>query len=150
MKNFRDIVQSKNARAAAAAFGALLLALLIFHAGVVFGSHRGPFNRPNLDRGFRSPFFPGNFELPHGFIPNNHGAVGTITALALPTFTMETRDGMAKTILVSTSTVIWSAGTAGAEALSEGARVTVLGVLDNAGRIDAKVIRVFPAALPKL
>ncbi len=145
MKNFRDFIASKNVHLAAVAFGVLFLALLIFHAGVVFGSHRGPFNRPEAEREFRSPFFPGNFAFPHGFIPNTHGAVGTVTALTLPTFTMETREGVTKTILVSTSTAIRSAGPAEATALSKGDQVIILGELDSEGRIAAKLIRILPA-----
>ena len=145
MKNLRDIVSSKKMRLPAAVFGALLLALLIFHAGVVFGSHRGPFARPGMERGFRPSFFPGGFALPHGFIPNDHGAVGTVMELTLPTFTMETREGIVQTILVSTSTTIRTAGTG---TLTKGDQVIILGELDSQGRIDAKLIRVLPTLPP--
>lgn len=133
-------------RVAAGAIVALLLATLIFHAGVVVGSHRGQWGRHDADRGFRSPFLPGGFEMPHGFIQNGHGAVGTISALSLPTFTMQTREGTDQTILVGTSTIIRAMGTSSASSLSVGNKIVVLGEPDAQGRIDAKLIRVLPAS----
>ena len=154
MKEFENIVSSKKVRLTVGIIGALILALLIFHAGVVFGSHRnsfgGPSDRSGMDRGFRPPFMPDGFEMPRGFIPNKHGAVGAITAITLPTFTMETREGTSKTILVSTSTMIRSMGGADAKALLVGNKIIVLGEPDNQGRIDAKLIRILSAATSTL
>lgn len=149
MKEFENIISSKKVRLIAGIIGVLILALLIFHAGVVFGSHRnsfgGPSGRPGMDRGFRPPFLPGGFKLPHGFIQNDHGAVGAITAITLPTFTMETRDGTSRTILTSTSTMIRGMG-----ALSVGNKIVVLGEPDSQGRIRAKLIRIVSVATSTL
>jgi hypothetical protein len=150
MKEFKNIVSSKKARLAVGIIGAVVLALLIFHAGVVFGSHRNSFGSPSgrsgMSRGFRPPFLPSGFELPHGFIPNRHGAVGAITAITLPTLTMETREGMSKTIMVSTSTMIRNMGGVDTKTLSVGDKIIVLGGPDNQGRIDAKLIRILSVA----
>ncbi len=149
MKELENIVSSKKVRLAIGVIGALVLALLIFHAGVVFGSHRnsfgGPSGRPSMGRGFRPPFLPGSFELPHGFIPNTHGAVGAITAITPPTFTMETREGTSKTIFVSTSTMIRSMRGADTTAFAIGNKIIVIGEPDSQGRIDATLIRVLSA-----
>lgn len=145
MKKIEQFVASKKVRVGAGIFGALFVAALIFHAGVVVGAHRGRFDRT---RGFRSPLFPSGFALPHGFIQDAHGAVGTITAVALPTFTMETRAGASQSILVGTSTLIRSMDQANEQALSVGSQVIVLGEPDSQGRIDAKLIRVLPPAFP--
>ncbi len=128
--------------------GALLLAALIFHAGVVVGSHREAFGRFGMERGFRSSFFPGGFELPYGSIPNTHGAVGTITAVTLPTRTLQTRDGTNETILVGTSTSIRDKGAADTKALIVGTQAIVLGEPDSQDRIDAKLIHILPPAPP--
>ncbi len=125
--------------------GALILALLIFHAGVVVGSRRDRFLfvRHGADRGFSFPFLLGGFALPYGgFIPNSHGAVGTITAVTLPTLSVETRGGTSETILVGTSTIIRNSGESTSLALSVGDQVVVLGEPDSQGRIDATLIRV--------
>ncbi len=120
--------------------GALILAFLIFHVGAVYGSHRNPFGRHDAEYGFRSSFFPRGFELPHEFIQNDHGAVGSITLMMPPTFTMQTRDGASQTILIGTSTVI-----RGRTPLSAGDGVIILGEPDSLGRIDATLIRVLVA-----
>ncbi len=150
MKNFEKITSSRKVRFAAGTIGALILALLVFRAGVVVGSHRGQF-RGDLSRehGFRSPFFLGNFEMPHGFLQDGHGAVGSITAITLPTFLIETRDGANQTILISTSTLIRDMHAPDATTtLSVGDRIIVLGDPDNQGRINARIINVFPSASP--
>ena len=153
MKEFENIVSSKKVRLTAGVIGALVLTLLIFHVGVVFGSHRnsfgGPSGRPDMVPGFRPPFFPGDFALPHGFIPNAHGAVGAITAITLPTLTMETREGTSKTILVSTSTIIQNGENPKNVTLSVGGQIIVLGDTDSEGRIGAKIIRMLPALMPR-
>jgi len=140
MEKIKIFFVSRTVRVVAGVVGVLFLAALIFHAGVVYGSHRNPFGRHDAGRGFRPPFFPGGFELPHGFISNAHGAVGTVTTLALPTITMQTREGTSQTILVGTSTI-----TRGGTALSVGDEVLVLGEPDSQGRIDATLIRVLSA-----
>jgi len=153
MKEFKNIVSSKKVRLTAGVIGVLVLALLIFHAGVVFGSHRNsfgdPLDRSGMGRGFRPPFMPDGFEMPRGFIPNSHGAVGAITAITLPTFTMETREGTSKTILVSTSTMIQNGENPKNITLSVGTHIIVLGDTDSEGRIGAKVIRMLPALMPR-
>jgi hypothetical protein len=149
MKNINDIISSRKVRLTVLIIGTLLIAALIFHAGVVVGSHRAQFGRPSMmDRGFRPSFAPEGFEIPHGFISNDHGAVGTITALTLPTFLMQTRDDETQTILVGTSTVIRSATSTTSPTLSVGSQVVVLGAPDSQGRIDAKLIRVLPSTPP--
>lgn len=153
MKEFENMVSSKKVRLTAGVIGVVVIALLIFHAGVVFGSHRnsfgGPSGRPGMDRGFRSPFLPSGFELPHGFIQSNHGAVGAITAITLPTFTMETRDGTSQTILISTTTMIRGMEGGDTGALSVGNKIVVLGEPDSQGHISAKLIRIVSPAIPK-
>ena len=154
MKDFKDVMSSKNARLVAGTIGAVILSFLIFHAGVVFGTHRNPFggpsDRPDMSRGFHPSFFPGDFEMPHGFIPNSHGAVGAITEITLPTFRMETREGTSQTISISTSTIIRNIdNSADTSALSVGNQVIVLGDTNSEGRIDAKLIRILPAQMPR-
>ncbi len=140
MEKIHALFSSRKARLIGISIGAILLAALIFHAGVVYGSHRSRFGRDDVTRGFRPPFFPGNFELPHGFLQNNHGAIGTITTISLPTFTMQTREGTSQTILMGSTTALRSNKT-----LAPGDEVIVLGEPDSQGRIDAMLIRVLSA-----
>jgi hypothetical protein len=144
MKNLHEVISSKKARWTVGVIGVLLAALLIFHVGVVVGSHSGQFGCSSMDRGFRSSFLPGGFELPYGFISDGHGAVGVVTAVTLPTFTVQTREGTNQTIVVSTSTIIQSMNGSDTKALSVGSQIVVLGEPDGQGRINAKMIRILP------
>jgi len=148
MTEIKKIITSRKGRITLGVIGALILAMLIFHAGVVVGTHRGEFRGPGMSRGFRPPFLPSGFELPHGFIQNDHGAVGAITAVTLPTFTMETREGTSQTIVVSTTTMIQGIEGGSTRALSVGNKIVVLGELDSQGRISAKLIRIVSPAIP--
>jgi len=154
MKDFKDVMSSKNARLITGVIGVVVFSFLIFHAGVVFGTHRNPFGGPSdrsdMSRGFRPPFFPGDFEMPHGFIPNSHGAVGAITEITLPTFRMETREGTSQTISIGTSTIIRNIDdSADTSALSIGNQIIVIGDTNSEGHIGAKLIRILPAQMPK-
>lgn len=124
--------------------GALILALLIFHAGAVVGSHHSQFGRYGVDRRFRPAFTPSGFVMPHAFIESNHGAVGMITAVTPPTITMRTRGGVERDVLVSSSTRIRTADDQITMPLSEGDQIVVLGAPDVEGRINAQIIRVLP------
>ena len=149
----KELIASRKMRIAAGAFGALILALLIFHAGVVYGSHRNPFGRHDAERGFRPSFFPENFELPHGFIPSGHGAVGTVSSVSLPTFTLKTRAGTSQTVSISSSTVIRSRSGIDIKTLSVGNQVIVLGEpneQENQGSIEATIIRILSDATSTL
>ena len=148
MKKFTDLVSSRNVRLVAYTIGSLILAILIFHAGVVVGSHRGFAREGQFGRGFRPSFFPGGFEMPHGFIQDGHAAVGSITAITLPTLSLQTREGMTQTIIVGTSTVIQSMGAPGVPTLSAGDTIIVLGEPDDQNRVNATFIRILHSVPP--
>lgn len=149
MKNLETIISNRKVRITLSIVGVIILALLVFHAGVVVGSHRGLPSRDNanrgaMNRGFRSSFLPNGFELPHGSMQNGHGAVGTITTVALPELTIDTREGVSTSILVSTSTLIRNMSAQNDTRFSVGDKIIVLGEADSQGRITAKIINVFP------
>jgi hypothetical protein len=148
MKKLEDVIASKRARIIIVCLGALIVAFLIFHAGVELGEHRSQFGHRDADRDFRHPFFPPGFALPHEFTPDGHGAVGTVTTVALPSFTMQTRDGISQAILVSSTTIIRNMGSPNNQNVSVGDNVVVLGDPDAQNRINAKFIRIIPAPPP--
>lgn len=146
MKEFQDFMSSRRTRALGLVLGAFVLALLIFHAGIVVGEHRGRFSRAyerNRDGSFRPAFFPGDFVMPHTFLRGAHGAVGTVSSVsdAAPrVVTLRTREGENSTILVATTTLIQSV--TGADTLSEGDQIIALGEPDDQGRIQATMVRI--------
>ncbi len=127
---------------------AILLAALIFHAGVVVGS-RGGFSRgafgPRDEHRFR--FSPFGISFPRGFIENGHGAVGTVTDVSLPIFTVKTRGGTSQTVAVGTTTVLRSGGApASTSTLRVGVPVVIIGEPDGQGRLTAFLIRIINAS----
>ncbi|MFI5260665.1 MAG: hypothetical protein ACHQU0_02630 [Candidatus Paceibacteria bacterium] len=148
MKKFTDLFSSRHVRLAVGILGSLFLAALIFHAGVVVGSHQGFAREGQFGRGFRPPFFPGGFEMPHGFIQDGHGAVGAVTAITLPTLVLQTREGTSQTIVVGTSTVLRSMDGPGVPTLSVGDTIIVLGEPDDQNRVHAAFIRILHSVPP--
>lgn len=82
--------------------GEVVIGLLIFHAGIAYGE-RHVFHR--MSEAYHGPIPEFGF-LTHNFIPQGHGAVGVITAITLPTFSVQTRDGEVETVTVASSTMV--------------------------------------------
>ena len=124
---------------------AVLVALLIFDAGIAVGAHAGLRMRSGgEERGFR-PFGAPGFVLPDGYMPRGHGAVGTIATVTLPTLTITEPEGDIETVLVSTTTVIDSPQGSTTNLLTPGVRVIIFGDPDESvERINAKVIHLLP------
>lgn len=143
MEQFKKLVPSEKVRRVLYGLGVLLVALLIFHAGVVTGSHRHSPGRGGPGFGFRVPGF--NVQLPRGFIPNGHGSVGTIQSVSTSSITLQTRDGTTQTVLLTGKTSIRTAsGAASSTALSVGQQVIILGTPNDDGTISADLIRATP------
>lgn len=143
MEKIERVISSGKIHTVFSIIGTLILALLIFHAGIVVGSRHNLFEHRNMEHRFLFSFFPGGFMVPYyGFIPNNHGSVGTITAVTLPTLSLKTRAGTNKIVLISTSTLIRGENNAGTSSLVAGDQVVVLGEPDSQGRIDAHLIHI--------
>src|SRR6185437_6953947 len=92
-----DYFFSKNIRFVLWGAFAFIIAFLIFHAGVVVGSHQPMRGRMAFDTrvgpgGFASGIV-GGFMPKEGYVESGHGAVGTIATVTLPTFTLTSRGG---------------------------------------------------------
>jgi hypothetical protein len=91
------------------------------------------------------------FNVPHGFAPGEHGAVGTIRSISLPTFTMQDRDGDTQTVTLTSSTVIKNAtSTLTQNDLHAGEQVIVLGnphTASSSDTIQAVLIHIVPPPL---
>lgn len=147
MEEFKKWVPSEKARRILYGLGILIVASLIFHAGVVTGSYRHSPGRNGPGWGFRGPGF--NVQLPRGFIPNGHGAVGTIQSVASSSVALQTRDGSTQTVLLTGKTIIRNrSDNASSTALTAGQQVVVLGTPNDDGTISADLIRVMPGNFP--
>ncbi len=102
----RDALSLRVVRWALIGIAGLFVAFLIFHAGMVVGERRAYEGLHGFGVGMPPPAMVGVSLFSHGFFPEGHGAVGTITAIALPDVTMKTRDGASETVAIDNDTVI--------------------------------------------
>jgi hypothetical protein len=126
---------------------AVIVALLIFHAGVVVGQHQPMRGRMNFASG--APSMPDTGMLSgimprQGYVEDGHGAVGTIATVTLPTFTMQSRDGMEQKIYAGTSTVVTGGLAPDRSALKSGQVIIVVGDPDDTddGYLEARIIHI--------
>lgn len=147
--NLRDLHPSKKVRMVIIGLGLAVLALLIFQAGVVVGYHKAGFVSrfsDNFERNFIGPLgggFGGIFPGPG--MPGGHGAVGEILSISLPQIVVAGPDNLEKTVLISTSTIVREfQNEITTDKLKIGDFVVVLGNPNEAGQVDAKLIRIMP------
>ena len=122
---------------------ALIVALLLFHAGFVAGQHQ-PLRRVPSANGVPPQGMLDGVIPRQGFVENGHGAVGTIATVTLSDFILQTRDGRDQTIETGTSTVVTGGATADTSALQRGEVVIVLGDPQDTddGYLDARIIHI--------
>ena len=123
--------------------GGVLAVALIFHAGASWGERRA-IERLHQRAGAPPPEFG---FLPHSFMPEGHGAIGTITIISTSTpttFTLHTREDDDVLVYISTSTVITGGGARSAADLLTQQTVVVLGSPADENELDAHVVRVLP------
>lgn len=127
--------------------GAVVIAVVIFQAGMFVGFHKASFGRSwgeNYSRNFgpRSGKLPG--PMPENF-PNSHGAIGKIIKVELPTLILEDKDGTEKIILITDDTKIRKMREEGTGAdLTVDSYIVVIGSPNTSGQIEAKLIRMLP------
>ena len=148
MEKLKQLVPSPRVRVILWCAGAVILASLIFHAGVAVGSHRHLRSGAG-EWGFRGPGFV--LGLPHEFMHPGHGTVGIIEKISTSSLMIATRDGDSDTVLLSGATIVRrDAGDASSTVLQIGEHVIVLGapthILDSDDAINATFIRVIREA----
>jgi len=130
---------------------AIILAILIFQAGVLVGFHKASFDK-SWDENYVQNFGPGKQggfgPMPSQF-PNAHGTIGKIIKLDdvnQNSIVVEGQDNVEKIILVSANTHIRKLRTdITASGLDLGDTVIVIGEPNTQGDIIANFIRVLPA-----
>ncbi len=123
-------------RIALLTLAAIIVALLIFHAGIAVGSRRA-FRDRGGDFAGRPPM-----GLPHVFIANGHGAIGSVESISPTSFTLKTRAGETETVMLATTTAVRAASGSATTTLAAGETVLVLGTPSSQGAIKADVIRI--------
>lgn len=142
----RRSFESRPFRTIFALLVALLVVLVIFEAGVLFGMHQARSSYrwgEAYQRNFGGP--AGGFIPRPGSTPNGHGVFGVIASTSASSFIITGPNHPEQTIRVGGDTVIRN-GTqdVSAASLSVGAYVVVIGIPGSDGVIDAKLIRITP------
>lgn len=126
--------------------GFLIIAIVVFEAGVFVGFHRAEFAASwerNYARDFGDP--RGTFGMPSDTVPNGHGADGRIVSVAYPAFVVAGQNEAEKTVTISSSTVIRIGHDAtSSDALKKNMYVVIIGDPDASGAVAAELIRVLP------
>lgn len=125
----------------------LLVAILIFKAGIAVGVHKANFEK-SWGEHYAQNFGPRR-KAPLGNrsdeFQNAHGTIGKIISLSTPTVIVEGRDGVEKSILVSAVTQIKQRkDSLHSTDLTLGQFIVVIGDPNEQGQIDAKFIRILP------
>lgn len=127
----------------------ILVAVVVFQAGVFVGFHKASFDR-SWNNHYLENFGP-RHKSPLGAMPEQftggHGTIGKIVSVSLSTIVVADRSNVEKIITVSNETKIRRfQDEVGFENLIPGTLVVVLGSPNNQGQIDAKLIRIFPSS----
>lgn len=148
--NIKKVFESKISFRILCVLGILIVALLIFSAGVTVGFRRASFGHAwgeNYERNFgmtpnRQMFGRDNF-------PNANGAIGKIIKIELPTLIVQDKNNTEKVILIKDDTKIQKMmNEVKTSDLAVDDYVVVIGSPNSQGQIEAKFIRIMPAGMP--
>jgi hypothetical protein len=152
-EEIKKVFESRVSTRVLIGIGTVIVALLIFSAGIAVGFHKASFGRAwgeNYERNFGTR--PDHPALGEDNFPNAHGAVGKIIKIELPTIIVQdNKDNTEKVVLIKSDTQIQKMMTSiKMNDLSINDFVVVIGSPNNQGQIEAKFIRVMPAGMPML
>ena len=147
---FKKVFQSKNFKNIIYVFGFILGMAIIFQAGVSVGIHKASFGR-DWKEGYSRNFGPIELRPMFGGVdmmenlPNAHGSIGKIIKIELPSVVVEDADKTEKVILIKDDTIIREMrDSIDKNNLKINDFVVVIGSPNQAGQIEAKLIRVLP------
>jgi hypothetical protein len=149
IKELRAFAKTHKSVAFMTGVGFLIIAIVIFEAGVFVGFHKASFAygwEQNYGRNFGDP--RGQFGFPDRALPIGHGADGRVISVSKGSFVVAGGDEAEKTIRVSSSTIIRAAsGATTSAALANGSYVVVIGEPDASGTVSAQLVRILPAPM---
>ena len=150
-EDIKKVFESKIATGILIGVGTLIIAMLIFSAGIAVGFHKASFGHAwgeNYERNFGIRY--NHFGLGKDNFPNAHGAIGKIIKIELPTIIVQDqKDNTEKVVLINDDTQIQKMMTnIKMGDLSVDDYVVVIGSPDDQGQIEAKFIRVMPMGMP--
>lgn len=152
---------SKKTRKVAFVVLSVIVALLVFQAGVAVGYRKASFSRQLGNNFYRvfdgratsSVMGPHGAGVPGGKpfmmfgegVPGGHGAAGFVVSVSLPSIVVVGPDGIERIVVIGDETDIRRfRDTASSTELAVDDFVVVLGTPNNDGQIDARLIRILP------
>jgi hypothetical protein len=128
--------------------GIVLVALLIFSAGIVVGFYKASFGHA-WEENYEHNFGMRPDHTIFDNFPNDHGAIGKIIKIELPTIIVQDKDNTEKVVLTNDDTQIQKLqASLTTSDLNLDDFVVVIGSPNNQGQIEAKFIRVMPLGMP--
>ncbi|MEI6280642.1 MAG: hypothetical protein WCP17_01425 [bacterium] len=128
----------------------IIIALLIFYAGINVGFHKASFGRAwgdNYERNFG--MMQGRGMLGKDNFPNASGAIGKIIKIELPNVIVQDKDNTEKIISINNDTKIQAGrNILTINDLRVNDFVVIIGSPNTQGIIEAKFIRVMPLGMP--
>jgi len=146
--SIRDYIKSQSFQGIIIGMVIVVMALIIFQAGVAVGFRKASFIHHFGDNYYRAfDARPGQFSVMlRGDSVAAHGAAGRIVSISLPTFVVSGPDDLEKIVVVQDDTLIrHPGGNLTVEDLRVDNFVVVLGESNDNAQIEAKLIRILPA-----
>lgn len=138
-----EFTQSQTFKTILVIIAGIVLLLAGFSAGEMVGFHKASFAYQNGNNFYRT-FGP----VPSHGVPafsDDHGVVGKVVSIALPTITVEDKDNTEKTIVITNDTTIrYYRNTLKASDITIGQYVVAIGTPNDQSQITAALIRVLP------
>ena len=128
--------------------GCIFIALVIFQAGMFVGFKKAGFAFRTGEQYFRQMNGRPNDQfmgMNREDFSNSHGVAGKIISIKLPSIVVEDKDGIERTVLVSTSTSIKKfKDSIKYTDLQINDFITVIGDPNDKAEVEAKLIRIMP------
>lgn len=154
MKEITELYKSsKRVRTIVLSLSVLIVALIIFRAGISVGYHKAAFSYRLGENYYYRAFSPnkgpmmgiGFAEFDRDDLTSGHGAIGKIVKINLPTFVVSSPDNIEKIVTINDDTQVRRfRDTASSSDLRLDESVIVIGTPDDNGQIVAKLIRLIP------
>lgn len=153
MTDFKKMLQSKLFTRILLGIGMMIVALMIFQAGVFVGYHKAAFSYRwgqdyyhTFGRAGRGGFPMGMMGMDREDFPSAHGATGKVIRIDLPTFVIEGPDKIERVVLTSHQTIVRRfRDTIAPAELKIDDYVVVIGAPNDKSQIEARLIRLMPA-----
>ncbi len=148
MQQIKEVLNKSKVKWASCILGCLIVALLIFQAGMFVGFKKAGFSYRVGEQYFRQMNGRPNDQfmgMNRGDFENSHGAIGKIISISLPSVIISDKDNTEKTILISSSTDIRKfKDSIKPEDLKINDFVTVIGNPNDKAEIEARLVRIMP------